>query len=78
MKTLLIVAVLFLSGCVSATYRNGDQSVTYVDWFKKASDVQVLWGPVDIRIGNIQSELTAEDIAGYMRVMSKIAPIPID
>ena len=76
MKTLLIVAVLFLTGCVSATYRNGDQSVTYVDWFKRASDVQVLWGPVDIRIGNIQSELTAEDIAAYMRVMDAMNPLP--
>ena len=76
MKTLLIVAVLFLSGCVSATYRNGDQSVTYVDWFKRASDVQVIWGPVDIRIGNIQSELTAEDIAGYFKVMGAMNPLP--
>ena len=76
MRNLLIVAVLFLSGCVSATYRNGDQSVTYVDWFKRASDVQVIWGPVDIRIGNIQSELTAEDIAAYMRVMNAMNPLP--
>ena len=76
MKTLLLIAVLFLTGCVSATYRNGDQSVTYVDWFKRASDVQVLWGPVDIRIGNIQSELTAEDIAAYMRVMDAMNPLP--
>ena len=76
MRNLLIVAVLFLSGCVSATYRNGDQSVTYVDWFKRASDVQVIWGPVDIRIGNIQSELTAEDIAAYMRVMDAMNPLP--
>jgi hypothetical protein len=77
MKTLLIVAVLFLSGCVSATYRNGDQSVTYVDWFKRASDVKVIWGPVEIDIGNMQSELTAEDIAAYVKVMGAMSTIPV-
>lgn len=68
MRSLFLV--LLLSGCVSTTYRNGDQSVTYVDWFKKASDVRVKWGPVDIEIGQISSELTAEDIATYMKVMA--------
>ena len=75
MKTLLIIAVLFLSGCVSATYKNGEQSVTYHDLFKKASDVQVKWGPVEIAIGNVSSELTAEDIMAYMKVMNAVAPV---
>ena len=75
MKTLLIIAVLFLSGCVSATYKNGQQSVTYHDLFKKASDVQVKWGPVEIAIGNVSSELTAEDIMAYMKVMNAVTPV---
>ena len=75
MKALLIIAVLILSGCVSATYKNGEQSVTYHDLFKKASDVQVKWGPVEIAIGNVSSELTAEDIMAYLKVMNAVAPV---
>ena len=71
----LLLATLVLCGCVSATYRNGDKSVTYNDLFKKASDVQVDWGDVSIQIGNISSEITAEDIAAYLRVMSAVAPV---
>jgi len=71
MKALALL--LLLSGCVSATYKNGDQSVTYTDLFKKASDVKVLWGPVSIEIGNISSEITAEEIAAYLKVMNAIS-----
>ena len=75
MKALLIVLVVLLSGCVSATYRNGTgQSVTYNDLFKKASDVKVVWGPVEIEIGNMSSELTTADIVTYLKVMGAIAP----
>ena len=76
MKTLLIIAVLCLSGCITTTYRDGDKSVTYTDWFKKASEVHVQWGPVTIDVGNISSELTAEDIAAYMRVMNAMSGVP--
>ena len=75
MKALLIIAVLILSGCVSATYKNGKQSVTYHDLFKKASDVQVKWGSVEIAIGNVSSELTAEDIMAYLKVMNAVTPV---
>ena len=72
----IILLLVILSGCVSATYKNGTgQSVTYHDLFKKASDVQVKWGPVEIAIGNVSSELTAEDIMAYMKVMNAVAPV---
>ena len=73
MRTLItILAILFLSGCVSATYRNGNKSVTYNDLFKKASDVKVKWGEVTLEIGNVSSELTMEDIMAYSKVMNAI------
>ena len=71
----IILLLVILSGCVSATYKNGQQSVTYHDLFKKASDVQVKWGPVEIAIGNVSSELTAEDIMAYMKVMNAVTPV---
>ena len=71
----IILLLVILSGCVSATYKNGEQSVTYHDLFKKASDVQVKWGPVEIAIGNVSSELTAEDIMAYMKVMNAVTPV---
>ena len=71
----IILLLVILSGCVSATYKNGEQSVTYHDLFKKASDVQVKWGPVEIAIGNVSSELTAEDIMAYLKVMNAVTPV---
>ena len=76
MKTFIaLLAIFLLSGCVSATYRNGEQSVTYRDLFKKASDVQVNWGPVSIGIGDMSSEITAEDLAAYLKVANAVAPV---
>jgi len=74
MKVLMAVVIIFLSGCVSATYKNGEKTVRYNDLFKKASDVHVNWGNdgVIIDIGDISSELTAEDIAAYMKVMATL------
>lgn len=72
MKALLLIPLL-LSGCVHTVYRNGEESVTYTDWFKQASDVMVQWGSVSIAIGNISSEVTAEDIAAYLKVKGALA-----
>lgn len=73
MRVVIIFLALFLSGCVSATYRNGDKSVTYNDLFKSASDVVVTWGEVSIAIGDISSEITAEEIAAYLKVRGALA-----
>lgn len=77
-KLFLIIILALLTGCVSATYRNGDQSVTYHDLFKKASDVKVNWGPVEIGIGNMSSEITVEEMMTAMKVMGMMAaPTPV-
>lgn len=80
MKALILIIILaLLTGCVSATYRNGEQSVTYRDFFKKANDVQVKWGDaVTIGIGNMSSEITVEEMMTAMKVMGMMAaPTPV-
>lgn len=73
MRSLTIVLSLLVSGCISTSYQKGDMKITYTDMFKKANDVSITWGEVGIQIGGISSELTAEDIAAYLKVMGALS-----
>ena len=73
MKFAALLLMLLLSGCITTQYEKDGVKISYTDWFKRASDVNIKWGGVEIQIGDISSEITAEDIATYMKVMSVLA-----